>query len=258
MAFTCSPFIAILLSLTIARSSYHCTDSVCQCLDAECHTNCMDGFCQNKAFICSQDNAHCSFDCQHSESCENSTFYMASAQFNIHCLESNSCKNISVNCGSQSNLLPISDPISDFKNNMETWYHIHTFLDYIQQSSITIQSEILASESSLIDSQISCNGNIKNCIITTRNSTTKYAVLDTEFDWYVVHFLFRNITQYHFIKTVALMRENVYLTANPAVSNHHFSVMHHRAINAYAMDANLEYLSLIPYKIVKPTQMNSI
>ena len=114
----------VLVSVGLVHSSYQCIDSICQCFDGGCHTDCADGFCQNKAFICTQDNDHCSFDCQHSESCENSTFYIASTQFNINCLESNSCKNISVNCGSQSNLLPLSDPISDFENSMEGWYHI--------------------------------------------------------------------------------------------------------------------------------------
>eukprot|EP01084_Bolivina_argentea_P160402 279321_1 len=147
----------------ISGNEFICTDTYCKCLDpAGCHVLCKNGFCQNKEFVCTKNINHCSFNCQEEqESCQNSTFYIASNDFNINCSSKNSCNNIEIYCGKPQQL-PIQTSINDFTQNMQT-------------------CAISVSDSAIQNSYISCNGNIENCYINSEPNTNG-TVFDSEFD----------------------------------------------------------------------------
>merc|ERR1719361_3397838 len=100
----------VLISQVLRSNAYDCDGAICICSDESCHTNCTDGFCQNKHFICGKDVDSCSFDCHDDESCSDSNFYMASNTFHIDCVGRNSCDNTTIRCGVED----------DLQNGMET------------------------------------------------------------------------------------------------------------------------------------------
>ena len=113
----------LMTSVVFASSEMTCfQDTYCICLDSICQTNCENGSCQNKEFVCTKDVAYCSFDCQDTQSCQGSSFHVASNEFYINCTGTNSCQNISINCGIPRQVAPGGLSINDFDDKMQTWY----------------------------------------------------------------------------------------------------------------------------------------
>lgn len=141
-------------------------DSFCICLDSNgCETLCNNGFCRDKELICSDNVNICKISCFNDNDCKNTKFYMASNEFHLNCIGSNSCNNINVNCG-----LPIDNrnipgqlTISDFDDKMQIC-EIEAFF-----------------ASSINNSSISCNGNIDNCHVDSKAATND-GIYDTEFE----------------------------------------------------------------------------
>mmetsp|Transcript_77550 Transcript_77550/g.69417 ORF Transcript_77550/g.69417 Transcript_77550/m.69417 type:complete len:1029 (-) Transcript_77550:91-3177(-) len=137
-------------------------ESFCICLDSVCQTMCTNGFCQNKEFVCTDNVEYCGFSCQDDQECKNAKFYMASKEFHLNCIGSNSCNNVMVNCG-----IPETTPgqliTADFDDPMEIC-QVEAFF-----------------ASSIIDSFISCNGNINDCHIDSKAATLG-GIYSTEFE----------------------------------------------------------------------------
>ena len=156
----------LLICMGYSYSNMTCFhDSFCICLDSACQTICTNGFCQNKEFVCTDNVEYCGFSCQNDKDCKDAKFYMASTEFHLTCIGSNSCNNVTVNCGIPHNA-PGSLTITDFDDNMQRC-EIDAFF-----------------ASSLNESYISCNGNVNNCHIDSKAATFG-GIYSTDFAWYV-------------------------------------------------------------------------